>query len=113
LLFLSAAGCGALAGYCHVRSTALASEAALEQQRSVSSSSSFVDTFSGEFVSSQLGQMDHRRALIQAASRWNEGMLFSLVGVVFLAFAGYTARSVETAFEEGSHVGPLPEPQRP
>jgi len=115
LLFVAAVGSGALAGYCRVKSQGLSDQAELAQQRSVSSESSFVDTLSGSFVDSQIGQMDRRRELIAAASRWNEAMLFSLVGVVFLAFAGYTVRSVETAFEEGTHMGGMPEPapQRP
>lgn len=112
LLFLAAAGCAGLAGLCHQRAAAIATEADLAQQQSASSSSSFVDTFSGQFVDSQLGQMDQRRALIRSASHWQEGMLFSLVGLVFLAFAGYAVRSIETAFEEGAHE-PLPAPQRP
>lgn len=104
LLFLAAAGCGASAGYCRYRGHALSGEAELAQARSASSSASFVDTFSGEFVSSQLGQLDERRRLIQAASRWQEGMLFSLLGVVLFSFAGYTALSVESAVEDGEHL---------
>ncbi|MBS2030007.1 MAG: hypothetical protein JST54_19050 [Deltaproteobacteria bacterium] len=115
VLFVGALGSGALGGYCHVRSQGLAVLAEDEQKRSVTSQSSFVDTLSGQYVDSQLGQMDRRRELIASSSRWNEAMLFALVGVVFLAFAGYTVRSVETAFEEGSHIGPMPDPapQRP
>jgi len=112
LLFVAAVGCAGMAGVCHRRSIRLAVDAELEQKRSLSSGTSFVDTFHGQYVDSQLGQLDHRRQLIQASSHWQEGMLFSLVGLVFLAFAGYAVRTIETAFDEGAH-DPLPAPQRP
>jgi hypothetical protein len=113
LLFLGAVGCAGFAGVCRQHASSLASEADLAQQRSATSSTSFVDTFSGRYVDSQLGQLDQRRQLIKSASNWQEGMLFSLVGLVFLAFAGYAVRAIETAFEDGGHHDPLPAPQRP
>lgn len=117
LLFVAAAGCAGMAGYCRHHAKLLTDQAELAQARSASSSASFVDTFSGEFVSSQLGQLDQRRQLIQQASHWQEGMLFALLGLVLLTFAGYTVRTVEAAVDDAllhDHPGvdPVPAPQR-
>jgi hypothetical protein len=113
LLFVGAFGSGLLAGYCQVRTRGLAEEAELAQQRSTSSGASFVDTFSGEFVDAQLGQLDRRRALINRASHWREASLFCLVGVVFLGFAGYTVRAVETLVDDELAQPDLPLPLTP
>lgn len=113
LLFAAALGSGVLAGYCQVRSRAISADAELAQQRSTSSGASFVDTFSGEFVDAQLGQLDRRRALITTASHWREASLFALVGVVFLGFAGYTIRAIETLVDDEHARSELPLPVSP
>ncbi len=110
LTFLASSG---LAVYGYQRAQALSDDAELQQQLSVSTGNQFVDTFSGEYIDQEFGQLDRRRALLAQASRWREATLFALVGMVLFGFAAYAASAIEGSVEsEHLPAGPLPAPQK-
>ncbi len=83
----------------------LSEQAELQEQLSVDTGKQFVETFSGDYVDQELGQLDRRRALLYQASHWHQVMFFSLVSLVLFGFATYTARVIETSFhEESAHA---------